>query len=76
MMLVLERYIPTFALALERVGPQARLTSLAQAAPQNIVALVGPPGQNAGDTMDGDRGDVRIQGGQWLIEDIDGGTFN
>jgi hypothetical protein len=30
----------------------------------------------SGTVTDGDYGDVRVQSGTWLVEDIDGGTFN
>jgi hypothetical protein len=40
------------------------------------ITLLAADFPSSGTLVDGDYGDVRIQSGQWLVEDIDGGTFN
>jgi hypothetical protein len=51
------------------------LLNLSGAATVGITALA-EDFAAAGGLLDGDYGDVRIQSGTWLVEDIDGGTFN
>jgi hypothetical protein len=80
MTLALAWFVPDAPLRLQWLVGAADATFAAPAATAEAVTalavVLGPPGQNAGDTLDGDRGDVRIQGGQWLLDDIDCGTFN
>lgn len=76
-MIVLQWFKPAAAVGLQWLVPVQAFPAPVQSQDLETVAVIaGPPGQNAGDTMDGDRGDIRIQSGQWLVEDIDGGTFN
>ena len=58
-------------------GPEG-VIELIEASPALPVfaGWVVPAGYDPNANLDGDRGDITIQGGQWLIDDIDLGTFN
>lgn len=77
MTLILRWRQPPSKIELRWRGPTgAMLDALARNPSTPIASVIGLPGRDGGDVVDGDRGDVRIQNGLWLIDDIDGGTFN
>jgi hypothetical protein len=46
MTLILERFVPPFALVLERFGPDASIAALAQLPLPSVAAVIGPAGDS------------------------------
>lgn len=60
---------------IEIVLPSGAVQPAANPATAVTVAVIGPSAP-ASEVSDGDKGEIIVSGGEWLVDNLDCGTFN